>query len=611
MRNPKVVLDNLFNQSRKNENYVFEKIYRNLYNVDFYLMAYGRIYHKQGNMTSGIDGNTIDGMGLERIRTMIEKMKKQNYQPNPAKRTYIPKKNSNDKRPLGIPSFEDKLVQEVIRLILEAIYEPNFSDRSHGFRVNRSCHTALIQAKKVFNGAKWWVEGDIKGFFDSIDHHILIKLLRKRIKDEKFINLIWKFLKTGYIEDWKYHNTYSGTPQGGIVSPILANIYLNELDKFMEKYKNSFDKGKSRADNKEYNGYKSKIANINSRFKRNPNMSNELKQILIQERKKLYKQRSLVDVKDPMDENFKRIQYVRYADDFLIGVIGSKFNAEQVKKDIGEFLEVSLKLELSLEKTLITNSREKAGFLGYDVAVSRSKDNVKSKNRESNRKGRLLYNKVMLYMPLEAWTSKVKGLKAGKFAKNGVWKPNHRKELVNLDDLEILDTYNSEIRGIYNYFKLAINVSSLNSFMFFMRYSLLKTFAAKYRTRVTKIIRKYCENKQVNLFRVIYKTKQGTNVRYIYNDGFKHMSNIIKNVNVDSRPNTLKYAGRNSTIKRLLAETCEHCGATNVPIEMHHVRKLKELKGKKTWERAMIARQRKTLALCKKCHVDLHAGRLD
>lgn len=214
VRNPNTVLDNLAKMSVIKD-YQFERLYRNLYNEEFYLMAYQNTYHKEGNLTKGTDGNSIDGFNLELITKLIESLRNQSYQPNPARRTYKPKKNGG-KRPLGIPSFIDKLLQEVIRLLLESIYESNFSQHSHGFRPQKSCHTALTEVQKNFTGTKWFVEGDIKGFFDNINHKILINILRIRIKDEKFINLIWKFLRAGYIEDWKYHNTYSGAPQGGL-----------------------------------------------------------------------------------------------------------------------------------------------------------------------------------------------------------------------------------------------------------------------------------------------------------------------------------------------------------------------------------------------------------
>ncbi|MDR0229911.1 MAG: group II intron reverse transcriptase/maturase, partial [Flavobacteriaceae bacterium] len=231
MRNPERVLNSLVRHSN-DSSYKFERLYRILFNQEMFYVAYQRIYVKEGNMTEGSDGQSIDNMSLSRIEKLIGTLKDESYQPQPSRRIYIPKKNGKV-RPLGIPAFDDKLVQEVIRMILEAIYEGSFEYSSHGFRPNRSCHTALAQIKKSFNGAKWFVEGDIKGFFDNISHDILISILKERISDDRFIRLIRKFLKAGYIEDWKFHKTYSGTPQGGIVSPILANIYLDRLDKYM------------------------------------------------------------------------------------------------------------------------------------------------------------------------------------------------------------------------------------------------------------------------------------------------------------------------------------------------------------------------------------------
>ena len=240
MRNPTDVLNSLSDKS-KDPTYKFERLYRNLYNPEFYLLAYKNIYANEGSMTAGLDGVTIDGMSFHRIDKIIASMKDHSYNPNPARRTYIAKKsNPAKRRPLGIPSGDDKLVQEVVRMILESIYEPTFSDASHGFRPKKSCHTALAKIQKTFTGAKWFVEGDIQACFDSFDHHVLIDILRKKIKDEAFIGLMWKFLKAGYMEQWTYHTTYSGVPQGSGMSPILANIYLNELDEHMELTRNRF-----------------------------------------------------------------------------------------------------------------------------------------------------------------------------------------------------------------------------------------------------------------------------------------------------------------------------------------------------------------------------------
>lgn len=217
-----MVLDNL-QQQAQNEEYCFERLYRNLYNPDFFLLAYQNLYANAGAMTPGVDETTLDGVGRQRIQALIRTLKDQTYQPQPARRVYIPKK-SGGQRPLGIASANDKLVQEVVRMLLEGIYDPIFSPASHGFRPDRSCHTALAQIQVTFTGVTWFVEGDIHAYFDSIDHHVLMHILRRRIHDEPFMALLWKFLKAGYLENWQHHATYSGTPQGAGCSPILANL---------------------------------------------------------------------------------------------------------------------------------------------------------------------------------------------------------------------------------------------------------------------------------------------------------------------------------------------------------------------------------------------------
>ncbi|WP_044640141.1 reverse transcriptase/maturase family protein [Risungbinella massiliensis] len=608
MRSPIVVLDNLASKSTQ-VGYKYQRLYRNLYNVEFYLQAYNKLYAKEGNMTEGTDDETIDGMSLKRIEKIIEKIKDLSYQPKPVRRVHIPKKDGKT-RPLGIPSFEDKLVQEVIRSILESIYEKKFSDFSHGFRKNKSCHTALHQAQKCFTGVKWFVEGDIKGFFDNINHHVLINILKKNINDEKFIDLIWKFLRAGYIEDWKFQKTYSGTPQGGIISPILANIYLNELDQYIEEYKQRFDKGTrwSRR-NKVYRSKEHKNYKLRKSYNKIWNtLSEDQKSIAVREIKKAKKELMEIPYFEPMDKSFRRMHYVRYADDFVIGVIGSKEDCQKIKQDLTNFLMKHLSLELSQEKTLITHSSKKAQFLGYDLVVPRSPMIKYNSNGISQRYGMI----CTLLVPQKVWVDKLFQYQAIKMIPNtNKWRSAHRIPLVFNDDLEILETYNSEIRGMYNYYKLATNVShSISTFKYYMEYSMYKTYANKYKSSVKKIIAKY----QINgKFGVKYSTKSGTKTRFFYDQGLKRQRYKIENdPTVDNEPNALKIRGtRTSLMERLLATKCEWCGSENVPLEMHHVKKLKDLKGKKEWEKFMIARRRKTLALCTKCHVDLHAGKLD
>lgn len=604
MRNPEKVLNSLAKHSG-NLDYKFEKLYKVLFNEEMYYTAYQKIYSKTGNMTAGVDGNTIDGMSISRIERLIETLRNETYQPNPSRRTYIPKKNGK-KRPLGIPSFDDKLVQEAIRMILESIYEGSFEHTSHGFRPQRSCHTALLQMQQSFNATRWFIEGDIKGFFDNINHQVLINILKERIADDRFIRLIRKFLNAGYVEDWVLHRTYSGTPQGGIISPILANIYLDKFDKYIREYIQRFDKGKKAKVHRQYKQYEPRICRLVEQLKNAEDGS--VKKQLIRDINGLKLERCQLSSINRMDEDYRRLKYVRYADDFLIGVIGSKEDCKKVKDDIRAFLDEKLKLELSDEKTLITNAKKPAKFLGYDVFVRKSN---KTKKDKRGRKLRTIGEKIVLSVTTEVMRKKLtayKALKTITLEGKEVWKPIPRGYMKDLDDLEIIKQVNAEIRGFYNYYSIANNSSYVNSFAYILEYSMYKTFATKYQTSIHKEKRKRDVN---GVFTIWYENKDGkTRFCRFYNGGFKRQKTAL-NAYVDNIPKTVTITGgRNSLITRLQAKICEECGATE-NLEMHHVRKLKDLKGKLDWEKRMIARNRKTLAVCSKCHDKIHAGKLD
>lgn len=607
MRSPQNVLESLKSKAT-NANYHYQRLYRNLYNPEFYLLAYQRIQAKQGNMTAGTDGKTIDGMGMKRIENLIEKLRDYSYQPKPARRTYIPKANGK-MRPLGIPSFDDKLVQEVVRLILESIYEPTFCNTSHGFRPKRSCHTALQHIKRNYTGVKWFVEGDIKGCFDNIDHHVLVQILRRRITDEHFIGLIWKFLKAGYMENWVYHNTYSGTPQGSLISPILANIYLNELDVFMASYAQAFNRGTKRQINPAYKKPLDVRRGKQEWLKRNENkISEEKRREVTAQIQEINQYLRTIPYGDPMDNEYRRVVYVRYADDFLIGVIGSKADAKQVKADVGMFISNELHLEMSSEKTLITHGNDFAHFLGYEITVSSEQNSTRMKTGYTKRS---YTGRIKLYVPKEKWLNRLLSygaLKINLVEGKEVWEPTRRPGLMRLDDIEILNQYNAEVRGLYNYYRLAHNVSVLNSFLYVMKFSMYKTFAGKYRTSMRKIIRKYSRDGD---FIVSYPTKKGTKSTVFYNQGMRYDDKIVVTENPDIIGRTNENRRYTSLIDRLKGNTCEWCKAETRDIEIHHVRKLKDLSGKAEWERHMIARKRKTMALCHSCHVKLHNGKLD
>ena len=491
MRNPKNVLESLTSKAA-NKDYHYQRLYRNLYNPAFFLLAYERIQAKPGNMTAGSDGKTIDGMSMKRIEALIQKLKDFSYQPKPARRTYIPKANGKT-RPLGIPSFDDKLVQEVVRMILESIYEPTFHVTSHGFRPKRSCHTALQYIKRNYTGVKWFVEGDIKGCFDNVDHHVLVQILRRRIADEHFIGLIWKFLKAGYLENWQYHKTYSGTPQGGIISPLLANIYLHELDKFVMKLKSEFDTPGMGQITPEYRELHNEIKRLSHRLTK---VTGEEREMVLAEYKP--KRQKLMTIPCTAQTD-KKLKYVRYADDFLIAVKGNREDCQWIKSKLAEFIGDTLKMELSEDKTLITHSSKCARFLGYDVRVRRS-GKIK-RGGPGHVKMRTLNGGVELLVPLNDKIRQfvfTKGVAIQK--KDGSMFPVHRKYLVGLTDLEIVSVYNAELRGICNYYGMASNFCKLHYLAYLMEYSCLKTLASKHKTSLSKTIDKFNDGQENGVY---------------------------------------------------------------------------------------------------------------
>lgn len=588
------VLKALSDHSQSSD-YKYERLYRYLFSEEMFAVAYQRIYAKQGNMTPGTDGKTIDEMSLERIERLIVSLKDESYQPHPARRVYIPKKNGK-KRPLGIPSFEDKLVQEVVRLLLEAIYEGHFEGTSHGFRPHRSCHTALGMIQKSFAGAKWFIEGDIKGFFDNIDHNVLISILRERISDERFLRLIRKFFNAGYVEDWKYNKTYSGTPQGGIISPILANIYLDKFDKYIKEYAAKFRKGDRRSINPEYWRLNNKKNRLKQKLQKTSD--EQMRKNYLYEIAQLSKQMLSTPHKDAMDADFRRLQYVRYADDFLISVIGSKSECETIKADITQFMREQLKLELSDEKTLITHAQDKAKFLGYEIfirksdAVKRNRDGVLK--RDFNGAVVLTLNSAVIQKKLTEYNA----LEVRNIDGKDIWWSKPRRYMTPMKPEDILAQYNAEIRGLYNYYSLAANVSKeCASFAFIMKMSMFKTLGWKLNTSARKVRQKYQKDKD---FVIPYNDAKGKQkYRAFYNEGFKKR-NAQFDVDYDKLPQTM-YVPYPSLVERLKDGRCELCGKDG-KVVMHHVRTLTKLKGNNEWEKLMLQRHRKTLVVCEDCN---------
>lgn len=588
------VLERIQENSKENPNEVFTRLYRYMLRPDMYYLAYRNLYANNGAATKGVNDDTADGFSESYVGQIICRLSNESYQPSPARRTYIPK-NNGKKRPLGIPTFTDKLVQEVLRMILEAVYEPTFLNSSHGFRPKRSCHTALKDVKHAFHGARWFVEGDIKGCFDNIDHHKLVAIIQKKIKDARLCKLIFKFLKAGYMEDWRHHNTYSGTPQGGIVSPILANIYLHELDVFVDKLRENFARPQKRQTSVSYCKMKSVLRRLSKQIE---SADQQHRQLLLKE----YKAARLEMMKLPYkSQTDKRLTYVRYADDFLIGVVGGQEDCIQIKALLKDFIASELSMELSEEKTLITHSSQKARFLGYDIRVRRS--NIIKGTGHGYAK-RTLNNMTELTVPMEK-IERFLFHHAVVVNKNGKLKPIHRGELLRLSDMEIVHSYNWEIRGICNYYHMASNYWKLRYFGYLMEYSCLKTLACKHKSSVRKVIRKFHDGN--GDWGVPYENRRG-----------KQRLNLVKpsdcRENADSSDLIplfrLMHKKSTTTFEaRLKAKVCELCGDTqSKQFEIHHIHKVKDLKGRTDWERMMIAKRRKTLVVCHKCHMEIHHG---
>lgn len=575
-----------------------ERVYRQLFNPELYLQAYGKLYRNQGAMTKGSTDETVDGMSFKKIQRIIELLRQEKYRWTPVRRTEIPKAKGGT-RPLGIPSWSDKLLQEVLRKLLEAYYEPRFSEHSHGFRPARSCHTALGEIQREWTGAVWFIEGDISKCFDSFDHEVLLSILRRDIRDERLIRLIGQLLKAGYMEDWRYNTTLSGTPQGGIISPLLSNIYLSELDGYVENTLiPAYTKGKRRQDSPEYRRVNQRIYWLK---KKNDGSRNDELALLRRERRTL-------PSKVLFDDTFRRLKYIRYADDFLLGFIGSKKEAEEIRDKLGEFLGTELNLRLSDTKTLITHaSDESAKFLGYEVTITKAHDYLhKSGQRTAN-------GNVSLRMPAEV----TNGIKK-KYCRNN--KAAHQTFLLHEDEYTIVQRFQSVYRGLYNYFCMATNVASrMNTIRWIMEASLTKTLACKLRSRVSEIYRKYQSTSADGLKQLqVVIERDGKKPLVATFGGFRHNRDAnpphVSDVSSELAWKRFRNS-RSEVVTRLLNDRCELCGKVG-DVEVHHIRKLSDIdkpgrRPKKAYEKVMSARRRKTLVVCDVCHDRIHSGRHD
>ena len=587
MRNAETILGIIRNRGTRG--LPVNDLYRQLWNPNLYLMAYGRIAKNDGALTPGATPETADGTKMDDIHAIIEALRFERYRWTPARRVYIPKANGK-RRPLGLPTWSDKLLQEVMRLLLEAYYEPQFSDRSHGFRPQRGCHTAFTEITRTWTGTTWFIEGDIAGCFDNIDHKVLLEILGENIQDNRFLRLVSNLLRAGYLEDWKLNATYSGTPQGGVVSPILANVYLDRLDRFVEGVLlPDYNRGRQRRRNPEYRSTNERMIRL-----RKVGRGKEAASL-----RPLLRSLSYGDTHDP---DYRRLRYIRYADDFLLGFAGPKDEADEIKARIGMFLRDNLKLELSDAKTLVTHGRTQAArFLGYEVTVQQSDTRLDANGLRS------VNGNIGLRVP-----SDVVRAKCAAYMRGG--KPVHRAERLHDSPYSIVSQYQVEFRGIANYYRRALNLTSLDHLRWVMELSLAKTLASKLKISAAQVFKRYRTTIQTDKgprkVLMVEKARPGQNPLVAYWGGIS-LARDTRATLVDKTPPILN--SRTELVERLLADTCELCGST-VKVQVHHVRALKDLRKKgrakpPAWMEVMAARRRKTLVVCAPCHVDIHTGR--
>jgi len=565
-------------------------LYRQLFNPDLYIRAYARIYCNDGAMTPGSTPETVDAMSMRKIQQIIDALRQERYHWTPARRVYILKKNGK-KRPLGLPVWSDKLLQEVIRSLLEAYYEPQFSNASHGFRPGRGCHTALGSIQCAWTGCHWFIEGDIHACFDQLDHQIMLSILARNIHDNRFLRLITHLLQAGYLEEWRYQRTQSGAPQGGVLSPLLANIYLDQLDHYVETtLRPRYTRGTVRRHNPVY-------AQLKARAKRERERGD------YQQAKATKRRMQRYPTGDPNDPTYRRLTYIRYADDVLLGFSGPKAEAEQIKADLGAYLQDTLKLELSQEKTLITHaSTQAARFLGYHITVyHRDHQLATDKRRRTN-------GRVGLWIPPDVIEKKRALYKQG-------GKPVRRMTLASQEDYTILSRYQVEYRGLVQYYQLASNVGWLDALRWDMQQSLLHTLAAKHQTRISVLLRRYhttvmTPDGKRKCLQVTVERGEGKKP-LIARFGGLPLKRNKQAILVDATP-TFYQAERKEITQRLHAHRCELCHLLG-ECEVHHIRKMADLDTYEEghmprWAYIMKKKRRKTLVVCHACHQAIHDG---
>ena len=571
-------LEKLIENNLNDPTYVNYKVFHIVKDVDNLLAAYNKIKSYPGNSTPGSDETTLDGLDLKWFKETNRALGSGAFQFKPARRVEIPKPKGGT-RPLGVASPREKVVQESIRMVLEAVFEPSFKDCSHGFRPKKSCHTAHNDIKMKFAAVNWFIEGDISKCFDTFDHSLLIAAVSKRIPDPQFIQLLYKALKAGYLFQGKLFQSPTGTPQGSVISPILCNVYLQALDCFMEELISKFNIGKRRKTDPAYR-----------KLTRMPGRTT-----------KVHKEGR--NSKMGKDIDYKRARYVRYADDFLIGVIGSKEDCIEIRKTVADFLRNELKMELNLEKTKITHAAtERARFLGMELRIT---PNDKKPYRQIVR-GNQTYlarttTRPQLLAPISDIIAKLrergmvrKGFSATRWGK-----------AIPFEIGQIVNLMRSIWLGLWNFYGIADNAHKLGVVFNLVRMSCVLTLASKLKLKTkAAVFKKFGRNLTIT---VNEKGGKRTIAQFEGRPSLVRKRNLPR-PGLDPLIQVEQLTKATYRSRALMNSNCLICKREE-NIEMHHLKHIRTIGIKLDyWGKMMARMNRKQIPVCRACHNEIHRG---